>query len=190
MSDSQVANLEVEVTGYGGGSAGYSRQRSEEKIKSWCDENREVAQSNRKNLQNTQTFYQGAVDAWQSCIALNSKDVLISPRITPDGRTVDISIVYRGPQSDAVVLSGVPANGFKCDVLDQNAAEVKFPVKLTTASVNVHCEREGYEVRKIGEQEFNFLPRGTISIQTASDPFQLFFVEEFSPLAQIRQLHV
>lgn len=183
LSDQQMANLEVEVTGYGGGSAGYSRSRIEQAIKSWCSENRSTAQHNQKDLQQSQVFYQGAVDAWQSCIALNSRDVLISPRISGDARTVDIAIQYRGLPSADAVLSGVKSNGFDCKVTLPDGSEAKYPVKLTNSSVNINCERKAASLRKLGSNEYDYLTRGTISVQTASDPFQLFFVEEYVPLA-------
>lgn len=193
MSDSTLANLEVEVFGYGSGSGGFDRTRTEERITSWCNENRASSQTNRQQVAESQTIYQGAVDAWQSCIALNTKDIRITPTISGDARTVDIAIYYAGLPSEAAILSGVQADGFTCQTTARprsNPTEndtATFPIALNTAAVQVHCERENEQEVAAGDQIYQRLPRGTISIQTTSDPFQLFFAEEYSPAAPVSE---
>jgi len=182
LDDKQLANAEVEVFGYGGGSAGYSRSQRSERLNQWCTTNSSIAQRNQSSIQKSQLFYQGAVTAWDNCNALSSKDIIVTPRISPDAKTVDIGIVYRGGTKSGVNLLNVVTEGFTCTTTSPfDAKPVVFPYEVTQLSVQSHCRRDASGRRRDGEQEFAVLPRGTISVQTSSDPFQLYFPEEWNP---------
>ena len=184
LRDDQLAQLEVEVIGYGGGNASYSRNQSTQRLTEWCTNNRESAQQHRNSVSETQTFYQGAVSAWESCIRLRSQQLLIDPVISPDGRTVDIGVVYRGP-TDGVAFSGLPTENFTCKAQLPEGVEITFPYKVRNEAVQIRCTRDQPKDRTINGTVYQFLPRGTISVQTASDPFQLFFSESWEPPAPI-----
>lgn len=181
MSDQQLAALEVEVIGYGGGQGNYSRAQSEERLKTWCTTNKDTASRNQKSVGSSQTFYQGAVSAWESCIKLRGQQLLIDPVISPDARTVDIGVVYRGPQKEGVAFSGLPSENFTCKAQTPEGKEVTFPYRITVEAVQIRCIRSAPEKRDLNDTEFSVLPRATISVQTASDPFQLYFAEQWEP---------
>jgi hypothetical protein len=66
------------------------------------------------------------------------------------------------------------------------AAQVKatlgsgVPIDLGPAAISIHCERR-VETKTVGGQQYKWLGAATISIRTASDPYQLFFPEETEP---------
>ena len=182
MTDSQMAAAEVEVFGVGAGDGSYSRQRREERLEQWCTTNKSVAISSQSFNQRSQTFYQGAVAAWESCNTLGSKDIIIKPVISADRKTVDIGIVYRGGTASGIILSGLATEGFTCSTRSPlDAKPVAFPVEVKQLGIQARCLRDSAAKTTRGGQEFEVLPRGTISLQTSSDPFQLFFPEEWDP---------
>lgn len=182
LTDQQLAEAEVEVFGYGSGSGGYSRQTRNERLDQWCTANQSVARTVQTSSQRTQTFYQGAVSAWESCNALNSKDIIITPRISPDAKTVDIGIVYRGGATSGVNLLAVRTEGFVCTTISPvDAKPVAFPYEVRSMSIQVNCIRDASKKKMYRGEEFDHLDKGTISIQTSSDPFQLYFAEEWDP---------
>ena len=191
MTDQAIASLEVEVFGYGSGGGNFDRTTTEDRIESWCNEHRQAVESSTKDISQSQTFYQGAISAWESCIALNAKGVHFQPIISGDGRTVDIAISYTALASADAVISNITTNGFECEASTSTGEAVTFPIPLGTAAVQVNCERSEPTPQEIGDQTYSVLPRGTISIRTTGDPFQLYFPEEFSPTApdtQVQQL--
>ena len=182
MTDSQLADAEVEVFGYGSGNGSYTRQRREERLEQWCTTNKSVALANQSSYQKSQTFYQGAVSAWEGCNALNSKDIIINPKISPDRKTVDIGIVYKGSTTSGIILSGIESEGFTCTTRSPlDAKPVTFPVEVKQLNIQARCLRSAATRQTKGGEDFQVIPRGTISVQTSSDPFQLYFPEEWDP---------
>jgi hypothetical protein len=188
-TDEQLTSAEVEVFGYGSGGGTYSRAQREERINNWCQTNKDVALAHKSSLQSSQTIYQGAVSAWETCVRLASRDIQIIPIIAPDARTVDIGIVYKGSGDSGVRLTGIVADGFTCESrFPEGGAEVTFPYVVGPRAVQVHCTRAASEQRVLQNEPFDVLPRATISVQTASDPFQLYFPEEWTPPAPLSEL--
>ncbi|WP_156965429.1 hypothetical protein [Paracoccus sphaerophysae] len=183
LTDQQMAGLEVEVFGYGQGEGDYSRSKSEERVKSWCDSRDAAFATNVRSSAQAESFYQGAVSAWETCLKLNNRDFKITPIISADRRTVDIGIVYDGLDSPDANLKGVKAEGFTCTLenLDQPGEKVVYPVALGKATFNISCTRDNAKEVERGGELYEVVPRGVISIHTASEPFQLFFAEEFNP---------
>lgn len=188
MSDNVMAQAAVEVFGYGSGSGSFNRAQTREKLEQWCTDNRSIAMQNRSSFQMSQTFYQGAVSAWESCVRLDSKDITINPIISPDGRTVDIGIVYRGPTSSGVKLTGLATEGFECSVTTPDGKPIAYPIEIGPQASQVRCVRSTPTQHELNGAMYNVLPRGTIGVQTASDPFQLFFAEEWNPPAPIDEV--
>jgi hypothetical protein len=188
MSDNVMAQAAVEVFGYGSGSAGFNRQQTREKLEQWCTDNRSVAQQNRNSFQMSQTFYQGAVSAWESCVRLDSKDITINPIISPDGRTVDIGVVYRGSTRSGVMFTGLVTEGFECAVTTPDGKRISYPREIGPQAAQIRCKRASPTQQNLNGVPYNVLPRGTIGIQTASDPFQLFFAEEWNPPAPLDEV--
>lgn len=182
MSDTELVHVEAEIYGQGKGSGDYSRNKRAESLRQWCTTNQAAAQSASSATAQSITFYQGAVSAWESCNKLYSKDIKINPVISPDAKTVDIGISYSGATASGVILMGIIAQNFQCSsVSPLDAKPVKFPVEVDNLNIQIHCDREGVQkIQKNGE-EYDFLDRGTITIQSSSDPFQLFFAEEWNP---------
>lgn len=197
LSDEQLGSVEVEVFGQGAGDGSYNRKRREERLQTWCTTNRDLAISNRTAYTESQVFYQGAVSAWEKCNALYSAHVRITPEITPDGRTVDIGIVYTGPTRSGILFYGIKTEGFTCEVTGPEGKDLTVPFEFQSLSteekkkdqtreinnLNVHisCIRDTPTEKVRNDQNFKVLSRGTIAIQTSSDPFQLYFAEEWDP---------
>lgn len=188
MSDNVMAQAAVEVFGYGSGSGSFNRQQTREKLEQWCTDNRSIAMQNRNSYQMSQTFYQGAVSAWESCVRLDSKDITINPIISPDGRTVDIGVVYRGATKSGVMLTGLATEGFECSVTTPDGKKIAYPREIGAQATQIRCKRTAPQQQNLGGANYNVLPRGTIGVQTASDPFQLFFAEEWNPPAPIDEV--
>lgn len=187
MSEQQMVHAEVEVFGYGAGGGGYSRSQRQERLQQWCTLNASTAAQNRNSYQESQTFYQGAVSAWEACNTLGSKDVAINPIISPDSRTVDIGVVYRGNTKSGVQFTGLKAEGFNCSVTTPGSGKkVSFPFEISNETIQINCNRSTASKEEIQGVPYEVLPRGTISVQTASDPFQLFFAAEYSPMAPLQ----
>lgn len=188
MSDDMLVSVEVEVFGKGAGGGDFSRQRREQRLNEWCTTNKETAISNRTAYNESQVFYQGAISAWERCTALYAKDVRITPVITPDARTVNIGVVYGGNTKSGILLYGVRAENFTCDVTGPAGKVLKLPAEIQNQNWQVSCKRSSPAKTPRDGQEYMVLPRGTISIETASDPFQLFFAEEWDPGAPSREV--
>lgn len=187
-SDEVVANAEVEVFGYGGGSAGFSRKQREDRLKQWCDTNRQVATSSGAASTSSQTFYQGAVSAWDNCNKLYSQNLRIEPIISPDAKTVTIGIAYTGPTTDGVKLYAIRPEGFSCSITTpETGQKVAFPIVIKTENIQALCKRTA-SINKVRDgTTYEVIPRGTISVQTASYPFQMFFAEEWDPGVPFRE---
>lgn len=188
MTDEVMARAEVEIFGYGGGGGSFNRSQTRARLEQWCTTNASTAQQNRSGYMESQTFYQGAVSAWESCIRLDSKDITVTPVISPDGRTVDIGIVYRGGGKSGVNFTGLPVEGFSCVVTLPDGAEQKYPIEVRNQAIQVRCLRQAPIKQTLNGGEYEVLPRGTIGVQTASDPFQLFFAEEWNPPAPVSMM--
>ncbi len=186
-SDSVLANLEVEVFGYGSGSAGFSRAQREERLEQWCTTNKELAQSAQNEYVKSMSIMAEAVAAWSHCTELASRGVQTRPIISADQRTVSLSLSYTGP-TNGVEFFGVAAENFDCDtkVPGMTVAQVRAAfeagnaVLIKPAAISVECHR-GVGSKAVGGQSYTWLDRGTISVRTASDPYQLFFPEETVP---------
>lgn len=181
LSESSLASAEVEIFGQGAGGGNYSQNSRKERLVEWCTQNRDLAVSNRTAYSESQVFYQGAVSAWEKCNALNSKDIRISPVITPDAKTVSIGIVYAGNTTSGVLFYGIKAEGFSCEVSGPGGDKLKLPKEIRSQNIHVSCTRGNPQKKVLNTQEYLVLPRGTIEVQTASDPFQLYFAEEWDP---------
>lgn len=167
MTDAQLANAEIEVFGYGSGDGSCNRQRHEERLEQWCTTNQSVALNNQSSYQRSQTIFQGAVSAWESCNALSSKGLVVDPRITADQRTIDIGIVYGGNTRSGIILTGIATEGSVCTAVSlDDAREVSFPVEVRNLNIQVRCIRSGPVTVTRNSQDFQVLPRGTISIQS------------------------
>jgi hypothetical protein len=79
-----------------------------------------------------------------------------------------------------VKFYGVTAEGFQCTV-DVPAEKLSSGVEIIQESISVHCTRSGPQTVKIGGQDFLKVPRGTIAVRTAANPFLLSFNEETTP---------
>jgi hypothetical protein len=188
-TDDQLAKAEVEIFGEGSGNGQYSRSQREARINNWCQDNKDIAQSHKASLQASQTIYQGSVEAWNNCNNLMTKDVQIRPQITPDAKTVDIGIRYTGGTKSGVTLMGIPTENFTCNATHpENSSPIKFPYEVSNQAVQVHCIRAAATQETLKDQIFAVTPRGTITIQTSSDPFQLYFAEAWVPPAPLTEL--
>lgn len=188
MSDQELAQASLEIIGKGSGGASYDRKRTEERLNQWCTDNRELAQSNKTAFNESQEIYQGAVSAWEKCTALYARGVQITPSITPDARTIGIGLVYKGDTNDGVLFYGVRAEDFKCQITGPGGSTVKLPAQVGAQSWQINCQRtKPTQITRDG-QTYDVLPRGTIYVETASNPFQLFFPEEYDPGAPMKEL--
>ncbi|HEX3126566.1 MAG TPA: hypothetical protein VH394_04490 [Thermoanaerobaculia bacterium] len=186
ISDSVLATLEVEIFGYGSGNGGFSRAQREQRLDQWCITNREYAQSAQDQYVESQTIMAEALSAWSHCTDLAARGVHTEPRISGNQQIVDLSVSNTG--AGAIQFYGVTPTNFSCDtqVPKMKAAQVKatlgsgVPIDLGPAAISVHCERK-IEIKTVGGQQYKWLAAATISVRTASDPYQLFFPEETEP---------
>src|SRR5262245_27709914 len=65
--DNQMIEASVDATGYGSMDGKYSRSQAETKLKSWCDNNKEISQASGKDIEESQDVNLESVRAWQSC---------------------------------------------------------------------------------------------------------------------------
>ncbi len=186
LTDESLASAEVEIFGQGAGGGNYSRKKREERLSQWCTTNSETAISNRSAFSESQIFYQGAVSAWEKCNALQRKDIVITPVITPDTKTVNIGIVYHG-NSDSILFYGLDSEGFTCSLTGPNNGSLQLPYKIKNRNVQASCYRQAASIKQRNGQEYEVLPRGTIVVKTASEPFQLYFPEEWDPGIPVRE---
>jgi hypothetical protein len=189
LDDRTMASINVEIFGEGAGGANYSRTQQQQRIKNWCETNSEAAHRAKSTFQTSQTFYQGAVDAWKSCVSLNAKDIHINPLITPDDRTVSIGIVYTGPSASGVLLYGIQTENFSCTTETSQGRALRFPISVSNQNVQVRCTRASATDKVEDGVTYSIVPRATITVQTASDPFQLYFAEERTPPAPTQLLN-
>ncbi len=186
-SNEQLAEAEVEVFGYGSGGGNFSRTETSEKLKTWCNQNKATVDRFSGSNSESQTFYQGAIDAWRRCIELNSDTLKFIPTITGDRKTVDIGIVWNGNTASGISFYGLISEGFECTAKEPNGL-VEFPYEIRNQYVSINCRRNDSTTVKVNGVTYNLLPRGTITIQTAGKPFQLFFTEEYNPPAPLKEI--
>lgn len=186
LSDTVIATLEVEVFGYGSGDGGFSRVQREQRLKQWCVTNREYAQSAQDLYVESQSIMAEALSAWSHCTDLAARGVHTEPRISGNQRIVDLSVSNTGAGS--VEFYGVAPTNFTCDtkvpsMTDSQVANTLGkgkPIPLGPAAISIHCERK-VVAKTIAGQAYTWLDAATISVRTASDPYQLFFPEETDP---------
>ena len=188
MDEATMVQAEVEIFGQGAGSGAYNNSTRKERLTQWCTTNRETAAASRGVSNEAQTFYQGAVTAWVSCKNLLSKDVRITPVISPDAKTVDIGIVYFGATTSGVELFKINSEGFGCVTTTPNGKPL--PQEIRNRTIQVQCRRDPTADQSRDGEDYKVLPRGTISVQTASEPFQLYFPEEWVPSIPMKQVDV
>jgi hypothetical protein len=181
LDSSKMVDMEIEVFGIGRGSGGYKEEERRTALKEWCTTNRDTAMRNQTNINKAQEIYQGAVDAWSKCNALKTSDVKITPVISPDNQTVDIGIVYTGATRSGILLNGVLPDGFTCVSTRPDNKQIKLPEEIRQLTFNVACRRSSPQKEQSGGETYMRTPRGTITVQTSSNPFQLYFAEEYSP---------
>lgn len=191
LSDSMLASVEVEIFG-SGGEASYSRDRREQRLTEWCKQSASSATSHRSVYEESRQFYDAAVSAWSRCNELKSKDVLVD-FISANGQIVQINLRYSGPTRSGIRLVGVDASGFVCETRvpaengyrllanSTNDSGVFDSPEIGREAIGVRCQRNIAQRRQMGEESFDYLPAGVISIDTASLPFQFSFVEEWTP---------
>lgn len=188
VSDSILANIEVEIIGSGSGSGGFSRAQREEALRRWCVTNKDVAQSSQSDYHKSQTIMADAISAWSKCSELSAKGVQTRPVVSADLRTVTLSVSFTGPTSE-IDYYGFDAEGFECNSRfpEMYGRDVEAHIKAGNAiklragpAVSVVCSRSVAE-KELNGQVYEWLSRGTISIRTGSDPYQMFFPESTNP---------
>ena len=121
-------------------------------------------------------------------MALASKDIHITPQITADDQTVSLGIVYGGNRTAGVLLYKIQKENFTCTTETPRGTAIKFPITVLHQNIQVRCLRKASTTRTINDVTYDVVPRATIDVQTASDPFQLFFAEEWIPPAPIKEI--
>lgn len=181
MSDDQLATAEAEIFGSGKGNAGYSRAQRENDLRVWVETNKATAESAKKEYEYSNLIYQGSIQAWSDCNALRAKSsVEINPVISPDSKTVAMSVRYIGFTKSGVKFYGVNAEGFQCNI-NVPSEKLVEGIEIIGESISVYCTRAPSETIIKNGEEFRVLPRGTIAVRTAANPFLLSFAEETTP---------
>ena len=178
-----------------GGSASRSRQSVEQKVKQWCDENKQTAISFGTQNIERKTVFAKSVDAWRACIELASEGIFIDPRVNPDqSRQITLTISKQGAGS--ILFNNVTGINYTCTgrVAAQptitNLEEPEQEIEITasepfTITCNRNLTRE--TLRNTDGQEYEEIPAASITISTATrSPFLLAVpaIEYAPPLSQ------
>jgi len=186
MEENDLTAVEIKVLGYGDGAGSSNKTKRVEKLDDWCKTNKETATENKAGYEESQEMYGGAVSAWDNCNVLNSKQVEIKPIISPDAKDVEFTLKYTGPTLSGIGFYGVKTKGFSCETLvptDTGLSEfnIQTPTAITNQAISISCTRDKETDKTIDGQTYSVLPRGIITVKTASHPLQLFFPEEYTP---------
>jgi hypothetical protein len=145
MDQNLQGAVSVDIFGIGGGDASMSMSERKEQLKSWCNQNRSLASSSGSSTSVAQQFYQGALDAWSQCNALDKS--LEQSYIISNERHVDISLAARNGVVGIAYL-GTEASGFRCKQTKWNATSGAVaishdqPIVIDTNALKISCERE------------------------------------------------
>jgi hypothetical protein len=186
QSDAIKAHIDVDVIGIAGGNADMSIDKRKESLNKWCAENRERAEASKAVYEEVQEFYKDAVSAWSRCNELKSHQVQIEPKITPDAKTIDISLRYTGATTSGILYMGYDADGFTCsDYYPTEVGPKSVPkdkaVYIDRQAIKIHCKRDTAIKEEKNGTTFSKMKDGTVTIHTAGDDMQLFFAEEWIP---------
>lgn len=187
LSKESLGSVEISILGQGGASGGLDKKKRSERLEQWCTANRHLETADRAGFHESQVFYQGAVTAWEKCVSHASHGIRIDPVISPDARTVNIGLVHLANTKSGVLLYGVRSEGFTCKITGPRGREPTLPIEVRNLSVQISCLRDSPRRRNLNGETYEVLSRGTITVETASDPFQLYFPEEWDPGLPIRE---
>ncbi|MFM8442843.1 MAG: hypothetical protein ACKN9W_05805 [Methylococcus sp.] len=188
LSDSQLAQAEVEIFGYGSGGGGISRTKREERLTEWCITNKETAFEYKDKLEETRTIYAESVRAWGNCNALASRDVQVEPIVSDNQKIVSYAMRYTGPTTSGVIFFGVMRSGFTCTIKPYDTVlkkvvpfDPKNPPEIGRINTPVHCTRKAAVTRIINGQQYSYLASGNITLQTGSYNVMMSFPEVYDP---------
>lgn len=183
LSESTIGSLEVEIFGYVGGDGNLSLSKRSDRLNDWCKTNSTSAKANHSAYEESQIIYGQAVTAWESCNKLDADGLKTNFFITPDSKNVDIGIrfVPSGTDSTTIELYNVISKGFDCTVTGPGGSNIELPTNIGNKVIAISCERKKPNIVKRESGEYEFLESGLITIQTANNPFQLFFPSEEKP---------
>ncbi|MCG8092944.1 MAG: hypothetical protein JAZ17_04820 [Candidatus Thiodiazotropha endolucinida] len=201
LSDTQLAEAEAEIFGKGGGSAGYSRDKREERLVDWCKTSKEEAESSSARHNESRLIYDKALQAYTSCNKLAANSIRASIQIAADQTRANFNLRYVGGAISGVQYLGANhEQGFNCtttgprldgdgiidyskDFLQNNNVFIK------SQAIVINCVRSSStESREIDGKKYEVLPKATIGIDTAQESFLLDFPEVWpSPGAPVAQ---
>lgn len=191
LTDEQVASIEIEVFGYGNGGGSYTRKQREEKLRDWCKSNEQEALLNKQTLTQSSIIYGRAYEAYEKCKELEAARIQFDYQPSADFKTININMQYiANTQTDGIYLTGVVADGFSYEIktIDKEDNTVKKykdlpqdPIFINNLATNILFKRDESELVKEGDQTYNKVPRGSITIQTSGKSLMLFYPEEYTP---------
>lgn len=191
LTDEQVGSIEAEVFGYGGGEGSYSRREREERLREWCKTNEQEAKANKESLVQSSIIYGRAYEAYEKCLELQADKIQFNYQPSEDFKTININMQYTSPTiSDGIFLTGVETEGFTYEIktVDKEGIIVKkysslpdTPIYINNLATNILFKREPSVLVKEGNQTYNKVPRGSITIQTSGKSLMLSYPEEYKP---------
>lgn len=201
MSDSQLAEAEAEVFGYGGGSAGYTRDKREERLVDWCKTSKEEAESSAAKHNESRLIYDKALQAYTSCNKLAANSIRASVQIAADQSRANFNLRYVGGAISGVQFLGVNhQQNFTCSTTGpriDGEGVIEYSKELLenqnifikSQAIVVNCTRSAKtETREVDGNKYDVLPEATIGVDTAQESFLIDFPEVWpSPGAPVAQ---
>lgn len=178
------ASIDVDVFGVASGDASLTITQKKERLKNWCEVNKSYSQSNRVNYQQSNTVYQGALDAWTACLKLRTEGALQSDYwIEDDQKAVRISLIAQSGTLGIPFL-GTAFDGFQCKAERYDASKGLVQVDPTKKTIinnvalKISCSRN----HKLESDNRDHLEQGLITVRTGLlKDVSLFFPEEYRP---------
>ncbi|SNZ20947.1 hypothetical protein SAMN06265368_4061 [Cohaesibacter gelatinilyticus] len=183
MNAETLADISVEVLGYGGGEANFNTTKTSSDLLQWCKTNKELAESSADLYEESRSLYGEAVRAWNDCKALNKDGLKVDVKITPNNQAVAVGLRYTNPGK--VSYMGYEVRGFVCSevIAGGGIASAKTPVAISTGAINLSCTRNDPLTVSLAGGDYKVQDWGQVNMFTTAGPVQVYFTELTEPTA-------
>ncbi|MEE1673321.1 hypothetical protein SNR37_002737 [Agarivorans aestuarii] len=148
-SDTNIKNASISVFGYGSGGVGSNSQYSREKLKTWCDKNKEFAESRSDLYEEARVISEPALLAWNQCQEIAKKSVDIT--FIPQGKHSTFVHFEIDSTLDAELrFYGVKQVNYLCEIhmtdKEGKALDLSTQPKIGHSNIQIDCERTKPEI--------------------------------------------
>lgn len=178
QQDAQAFAAEAEIFAYGSGGASTNASHARERVRQWCNQNKDFAESNANLAEEASIINAPSVQAWTKCIDLATKHVKISVE-SGGSASEQVNITVDSTIDTGILFSGIEARGFTCTwqaIEGENVVNNPQSFILRNENIHISCQRTGHEV-EMHESGARILRRaeGYISVRTAGDALNLYY---------------